>query len=668
MKTLTIIMCGLLWAAIINAQIIHVPADQPTIQAGIYAATTGDTVLVADGTYLENINFMGKAITVASHFIMDADTNHINNTIIDGSQPANPDYGSVVTFITAEDTTSVIKGFTITGGTGIVEPVNSIRMGGGIACYMSGAKIIYNKITGNSVTAEIDAYGGGIVSYNYENNQLTILENNSIYDNYSEANAMAAGGGMFISGHAIITNNIITDNHCNSPNGDAEGGGVHFYTWNTPPDKLQLTGNTINNNSVTTQNFASSILTRGGGAAVFNAQVTIKGNSFDNNYLSGSESNGVGLLLYNTLDALVKNNSFNYNTVNPVSSWWGTGCMCVSPQGSICFEENDFSFNSGPDIGYGVGTGLNIIWAYDNEVIVRNNTFRSNTNYWFAGGLYTRSCYNQFVANNLFDGNYSRSGGAVGMNMPANKSFNVPVYSNNTFVNNSTFFRGGAIHLDCETNVPQFYNSIFNNNASPSASNISYVGSTEDFVISYSNLDVNQISGPWTGIGNINADPLFDLSGPHPYALMPNSPCIDTGTPDTTGLNLPPCDIMGCVRIWDGDGDGIAVIDMGAYEFGAPLFVGIPQSEIENRKSEITVYPNPFHSSINIEFELLAKAQVTLQVYNHLGQMVAELANETREAGIHRISWDSSNLPTGLYYCRLVAGMKNYSCKIIKNQ
>jgi len=78
--------------------------------------------------------------------------------------------------------------------------------------------------------------------------------------------------------------------------------------------------------------------------------------------------------------------------------------------------------------------------------------------------------------------------------------------------------------------------------------------------------------------------------------LTENSPCIDAGTPDTTGLNLPPWDILGNQRIWDGDGDEIAIIDMGAYEYGAPPYTGIDDRVVSESKTRSFLhnYPNPF--------------------------------------------------------------------------
>ena len=49
----TILICINLFA---QSQVINVPSDQPTIQSAINASVDGDTVLVADGTYYENIN------------------------------------------------------------------------------------------------------------------------------------------------------------------------------------------------------------------------------------------------------------------------------------------------------------------------------------------------------------------------------------------------------------------------------------------------------------------------------------------------------------------------------------------------------------------------------------------------------------------------------------
>ncbi len=104
MRTLLLSCVLFILSLPLKADILNVPLNYSSIQAAIDSSQNGDMVLVAEGTYLENINFKGKAITVASHFILDQDTSHISATIIDGSQHSHPDSGSVVYFMSGEDT------------------------------------------------------------------------------------------------------------------------------------------------------------------------------------------------------------------------------------------------------------------------------------------------------------------------------------------------------------------------------------------------------------------------------------------------------------------------------------------------------------------------------------------------------------------------------------
>ena len=121
--------------------------DNPfaTIQKGIDSSSNGDTVFVAAGTYTENINYNGKNIVVGSLYLTTSDTSYISSTIIDGNQS-----GSVVKFVSGEDTTAVLSGFTIKNGLGGVNDPSGQNSGGGIYCYNSSASL-KNLIVSNNL-------------------------------------------------------------------------------------------------------------------------------------------------------------------------------------------------------------------------------------------------------------------------------------------------------------------------------------------------------------------------------------------------------------------------------------------------------------------------------------------------------------------------------------
>jgi M6 family metalloprotease-like protein len=67
-------------------------------------------------------------------------------------------------------------------------------------------------------------------------------------------------------------------------------------------------------------------------------------------------------------------------------------------------------------------------------------------------------------------------------------------------------------------------------------------------------------------------------------------------------------------------------------------------------------YPNPFNPATTIVFGLAASGQVRIDIFNLTGQRVAELLNEFVEPGEHRVSFNGSQLPSGVYLCRLRSG------------
>jgi len=226
-----------------------------TIQHGIDAASHGDTVIVAQGTYVENIHFHGKNITLTSTDPLDP--NVVANTIIDGNQA-----GSVVTFSGAEGETCVLSGFTVQNGAGKdVEwfgyPFLWLQCGGGIFGGSPDGAHTYATIQNNIISSNWAGVGAGISGCD------GIIQNNTVSGNYT----YYTGGGLAFCG-GLVQNNKITQN-----SGPIMGGGLCGCHG-------KIRGNVITGNSAD----------RGGG--VFACQAIIENNTIVGNNARGGEFMG----------------------------------------------------------------------------------------------------------------------------------------------------------------------------------------------------------------------------------------------------------------------------------------------------------------------------------------------------------------------------------------
>ncbi len=68
------------------------------------------------------------------------------------------------------------------------------------------------------------------------------------------------------------------------------------------------------------------------------------------------------------------------------------------------------------------------------------------------------------------------------------------------------------------------------------------------------------------------------------------------------------------------------------------------------------IYPNPFNPTTTIGFGIQNKSNVKITILNAIGEEVAVVLNEEREAGFHQVEFNAANLPSGVYFYQLKAG------------
>lgn len=229
------------------------------------------------------------------------------------------------------------------------------------------------------------------------------------------------------------------------------------------------------------------------------------------------------------------------------------------------------------------------------------------------------------------------------------------------FTNNSTLhgdnvcidFNGGSLNLyNCVifSGMYGIYSSG-SGNLSVEYSNVCSTG-TDHFMGCGPYLGVpvttNTNGDPCDAYGNISMDPLFLDATNGDFRLQSDSPCIDAGTNTINGYTFPFTDLGSCIRIWDGDGNGSEIVDMGAHEYSAPV-------SIEDQSANVTNftlyqnYPNPFNPVTTISYALTNDAQVELNVYNLNGQLVQYLVNGKMNKGIHKAEFNGEDLTSGVY-------------------
>ena len=509
-----------------------------TIQVALCESADADEIVVHPAMYTENINFLGKNVTLRSADPLDSTA--VASTIIDGSQS-----GPVVRFSGTEASTCVLSGFTIQNG--------KAAIGGGI-CGGTENGHTEATIQNNAITGNWAWRGGGLVYCD------GIIENNLITGN----SAFYEGGGLAYCNGAIRGNDV-TENSANYDYGN--GGGLALCTGTIESNTiarnsaqagggLNYCNGTIRGNTIT----ANSASSDGGGLAGCGGIVegnTISGNS------AGSEGGGLSWSNGTIHNNIIKGNSaqtggglarcggtIKDNTIAENTAQWGGGlALC-----NAAIQNNTIIANSAEGSGGGLsecqgpikgnlitrntaesGGGL----ARCNGMIV-GNTIATNSAVSGGGGL---SACDGLVRSNVIAGNSAGFGGGLSQ---------CGTILNNTIVGNSSETDGGGLY-ECSGTI---VNCIIWGNIAPWTPQL--YGCSEP---TYSCIQ------DWTGdlkrYRNTVRDPQFVHAENGDYRLSPLSSCIDLG--DNNAVILPDADIGGVHRIMFGG--KLFAVDMGAYEY-----------------------------------------------------------------------------------------------------
>ena len=677
--------------------------DAATIQAGIYAASSGDTVLLAAGTYTgmgnRDVSFLGKGVVVRSEGGPPV-------TIIDCQG-----LGRGFVFQNDEPRSAVLEGVTITHGTsqegGAIRcsgahPLlrrnelagNTASYGGAIYCTQRASPTIESNIfVGNSATID----GGAIYCFG---TTWAVISNNTIDGN----TAGNRGGGFYAAplGQPQVLNNLITNNQA------VEGGGIGCQM-----SFPVVVGNRIEGNNAST----------GGGAAFRECGGEVRSNIVRGNY--GQSGAGVALVV-NTIGLTFSSNTIAHN--------FGTGIWASSGTEAL-IDKTICAFNQGKGIECELGPP-----PLDRPTLACTDIYGNTGGDWICG----------------IDGGGNIHADPQFCGAPADSAYFLQASSPCAPANNSCTALMGAFPVGCEALpalatvqcpgdmvVPAFSTmplvvlhgfTVTNLDAEP-RSYVYYLASEGP-----ATLVDNGAPSSLVGVTPVLA-PLEEYSPPEAALAVPEitTHCDQTVTYLAIGLwNPSPTDtcvttvtfdppVPVFVQSFSGESvsegvqltwsvitdDGVSGFRIYRAESGSSekelitsesvlypatrtyldtaveagrvyvyeLVVVLEDGgeirsqtlRIETTSYELALHqntPNPFNPSTTISFVLPEMSKVTLSIYDVEGRLVRTLLDETVGGGPQERIWDGKDagrneVGSGVYFCRLTVGNQAITKKMV---
>jgi len=274
---------------------------------------------------------------------------------------------------------------------------------------------------------------------------------------------------------------------CDGSEGDPHRG---FYFHNGEDSNSVLQGFTITN---------GYIMGAGGGINCYYGNPTITGNTISGN--TAYNSGGGGIYCWYNSSPIITGNTITGNEADDL----GGGICCEASAPTI--TGNTITENTA-DNGGG-------IFLFTSSPTITDNTISGNTAEKSGGGIF---CYysSPTITGNMISGNEADD--LVGGGIYCEGSS--PTITGNTITENTADNGGG----------------IFLFSSSPTITNSILWGDSPDEIYRYSGtliVNYSDIQGGWEGEGNIDEDPMFVLADKNDYRLFWESPCIDTGHPDS---------------------------------------------------------------------------------------------------------------------------------------